>query len=152
MIQSYPELRDLALALNLPAVTEATPWGNPCLKAHGKMWCWWSPYVDAAVFKAVRDEREMLIAAQPDTFMLHPHYAHFDYVLVRAGKIDPGWARARLMAQWRAAAPKRVLRDWDARAEPCGFRQARPTAPEPARQGCADGNAPPPASRRPRHW
>lgn len=114
MIASYVGLRDLALAMGLPQVTEAAPWGHPCLKAHGKMWCWWSPYVDAAVFRASRDEREMLIAADPDTFCLHPHYQAHDLVLVRAGRIDPDWARARLLRQWREAAPKRWLKAWDA--------------------------------------
>ena len=114
MIGTYEQLRDLALSLDLPQVTHATPWGNPCLKAHGKMWVWWSPYVDAAVFKASRDEREMLMAADPDTFMLHPHYAAHNLMLVRAGRIDPDWARARLLRDWREAAPKRWLKAWDA--------------------------------------
>ena len=113
MIRSYPELRALALAMDLPQVADGTAWGNPCLRAHGKMWCWWSPYADAAVFKADRDEREMLMQADPDTFFLHPHYAPHALVLVRAGCIDPGWAQARLLAQWRAAAPKRWLKAWD---------------------------------------
>jgi hypothetical protein len=114
MIHSYVELKALALTLNLPEVTDTTAWGYPCLKAHGKMWCWWSPYVDAAVFKASRDEREMLIAADPDTFTLHPHYEPHNLVLVRAGKIDEGWAKARLLQQWRDAAPKRWLKAWEA--------------------------------------
>lgn len=113
-IRDYPELRDLALSLHLPEVTEAMPWGNPCLKAHGKMWCWWSPYVDAAVFRATLDEREMLMAADPDSFTLHPHYAAYNLMLVRAGRIDPDWARARLLRDWRDAAPKRWLKAWDA--------------------------------------
>ncbi len=113
MIRDYPELRALAWALNLPQVTEATPWGHPCLKAHGKMWFWWSPYVDAAVFRASKDEREMLLAADPDTFALHPHYAAHNLILVRAGQIDPDWARARLLRDWREAAPKRWLKAWD---------------------------------------
>ncbi len=111
---TWADLRELALAFDLPGVTETTAWGNPCLKAHGRMWCWWSPYVDAAVFKAGHDEREMLMAADPATFFVHPHYAAHDLVLVRAGRIDAGWAQARLYAQWRAAAPKRWLKAWDA--------------------------------------
>ncbi len=113
-IADWAELKALALSLNLPEVTEDAPWGNPCLKAHGRMWAWWSPYEDAAVFPASFDEREMLMAADPETFTLHPHYLKHPYVLVRAGRIDPGWARARLIAQWRKAAPKRWLKDWDA--------------------------------------
>ena len=113
LIHTYAELRDFALSLNLPRVEETTAWGNPCLKAHGKMWVWWSPYVDAAVFKCDRDEREMLLAADPETFTLHPHYANHALILVNAGRIDPDWARPRLIRQWRAAAPKRWLKAWD---------------------------------------
>lgn len=114
LIADWPRLKALALSLELPQVTEAYPWGHEVLKAHGKMWCWWSPLVDAAVFRAERDEREMLMEADPDTFFLHPHYAPHKLVLVRAGRIDPDWAQARLLRDWRAAAPKRWLKQWDA--------------------------------------
>lgn len=114
MIADYPGLRALALSLELPEVADGTGWGHPCLRAHGKMWCWWSPYMDAAVFKADRDEREMLLAADPETFAIHPHYLPHAFVLVRAGRIDPGWARVRLIRQWRDAAPRRWLKAWDA--------------------------------------
>ena len=114
MIATWPELRDTALGLGLPCITHATPWGHEALKAHGKLWCYWSFYEDAAVFKADRDEREMLMQADPQTFFLHPHYAPHALVLVRAGRIDPDWALARLIRQWRDAAPKRWLKAWDA--------------------------------------
>ncbi|PTX54745.1 hypothetical protein C8N43_3565 [Litoreibacter ponti] len=115
MISTWAELRDFALSLDLPHVTDAVSWGNPNLKAHGKMWCWWSPYVDAAIFKGSRDEREMLMAADPETFVMHPHYANTGLILVAGGRIDPGWAEARLRQSWRDAAPKRFLKEWDAR-------------------------------------
>ncbi|MGB0497029.1 MAG: MmcQ/YjbR family DNA-binding protein [Rubricella sp.] len=114
MIETWPQMRDFALALDLPQVEEATSWGNPCLKAHGKLWVWWSPYVDAAIFKGSIEEREMLMEADPETFILHPHYAGHGLILVAAGRIDPGWAEARLRATWRAAAPKRWLKTWEA--------------------------------------
>lgn len=105
--------RRLARAESLCPVTVDHPWGNEALKAHGKMWCWWSPYIDAAVFKADKHEREMLLAADPATFAIHPHYLAHNLILVRAGKIDEGWARARLINQWRDAAPKRWLKMWE---------------------------------------
>ena len=92
MIKDWPGLKGFALALDLPEVTLATPWGQEALKAFGKLWCHWSYYEDAAVFKADRDEREMLMEADPETFFLHPHYAPHKLVLVRAGRIDPDWA------------------------------------------------------------
>jgi hypothetical protein len=114
MIGDWETLKAFALSLNLPCVTLAHPWGHEALKAHGKMWCWWSPYADAAVFRADLDEREMLMQAAPDTYFLHPHYANHPLVLVRAGRIDPDWARPRLIRQWRDAAPKRWLKAWEA--------------------------------------
>ena len=120
MIADWPGLKALALSMGLPEVADTTAWGHPCLKAHGRMWCWWSPYVDAAVFKADFDEREMLLAADPETFTMHPHYAAHRLVLVRAGRIAPDWARARLLRQWRDAAPKRWLKTWDAAQGPSG--------------------------------
>jgi hypothetical protein len=113
-ITDYAGLRALALGLGLPQVADGTAWGYPCLKAHGKMWVWWSPYVDAAVFRCDPEERAMLLQADPETFALHPHYQAHPLILVRAGQIDPGWASARLLRQWRAAAPKRWLKAWDA--------------------------------------
>lgn len=114
MLQNWQELKELALSLNLPCVTVDYPWGNEALKAHSKMWCWWSPYADAAVFRAEFDERDMLISADPNAFFLHPHYAKHPYVLVRAGHLDPTWVQARLIREWRRAAPKRWLKNWDA--------------------------------------
>ena len=87
--------------------------GTPCLKAQGKMWCWWSPHGDAAVFKAGRDEREMRMAADPDTLFAPPHDPH-NLVSVRAGHIGPDWARARRIRRGREAAPERWLTAWDA--------------------------------------
>jgi hypothetical protein len=116
-IFTWPELRDVALGLGLPKVEDAVSWGNPNLKAHGKMWCWWSPMIDAAVFKGSIEEREMLHDADPQTFVLHDHYRSFGCILVAAGRIDRGWAEARLRRTWEAMAPKRWLATWKADPE-----------------------------------
>lgn len=113
MITDWPGLKSLALSLDLPEVTEAHPWGHEVLKAHGKLWCYWGMMADGAVFRADKAEREMLLEADPQTFFLHPHYAPHNLVLVRPGRIDEGWARARLIAHWRDLAPKRWLKAWD---------------------------------------
>ncbi len=113
----YEDLRALALSLNLPGVTEAISWGNPCLKAHGKMWTWWSPQENAPVFKITQEEREMLCEAAPETFFYTPHYKNHPLILMRPEAFDADWARARLIQSWRAMAPKKVLKAYDAMAE-----------------------------------
>lgn len=113
-IRDWETLRALALSLGLPRVEDAVSWGNPNLKAHGKMWCWWSPYVDAAVFKGTIEEREALAAADPETFVLHPHYAAHGLILVAGGRLERDWAEARLRRTWAEMAPKRWLAKWQA--------------------------------------
>ena len=114
LIHNWPDLKSFALSLGLPRVETATSWRNENLKAHGKMWVWWSPYVDAAVFKGSMEEREMLMEADPETFILHPHYAKHPLIMVAAGRIDSRWAEARLRQTWRDMGPKRFLKEWDA--------------------------------------
>ena len=111
-IRTWDDLKTFALGLDLPHVTEATSWGNPALKAHGKLWTWWSPYVDAAMFKCPKEEREMLREADPETFPFHKHYEAHNLILVAAGRIDPGWAEARLRRTWEEMAPKKALAAW----------------------------------------
>lgn len=110
----WPAVKALALGLGLPEVVETTAWGQPCLKAHGKLWVWWSPQEDAPVFKLDRDTREMLLAADPETFFVTPHYRSHPLVLMRPERFDPVWAAANLRRAWREQAPKRWLRAWDA--------------------------------------
>lgn len=110
----WNRLKALALGLGLPHVEEATSWGEPCLKAHGKLWVWWSPSEDAPVFKVPFEEREILVEAEPETFFFTPHYKNHPLVLVRPEKLDLDWARANLIRVWRAEAPKRVLKAYDA--------------------------------------
>lgn len=115
MIAAWPRLRDLALGLDLPGVATQYPWGHETLKAHGKTWTYWAALTDAAVFKCDRAERDLLQQADPETFPIHPHYQPHGLILVRAGHLDEGWARARLIRTWEEMAPKRWMRDWKAR-------------------------------------
>ena len=55
----------MALGLRLPGVEETTSLRQPTLKAHGKLWVWWSPHEDAPVFKVPFEEREILLD-EPD--------------------------------------------------------------------------------------
>jgi hypothetical protein len=113
-VSTWPKLRALALSLDLPGITETTSWGQPCLKAHGKLWAWWSPHEDAPVFKISIEEREMLIEAEPETFFVTPHYAGHRLILGRPARCDPEAseleraagapiAPATMAAFWRSA-------------------------------------------------
>jgi len=110
----YEDIRALALSLGFPGVTEAVSWGQPCLKAHGKLWFFWSPSEHAPVFKVSFEERDLLVESDPDTFFFTPHYKAHQLVLARPDRIDKAWIKANLVRVWRATAPKRILKAWDA--------------------------------------
>jgi len=110
---TYETLKALAMSLDLPGVTEAVSWGQPCLKAHGKLWFFWSPSEDAPVFKVPFEERDMLVDAAPETFFFTDHYKNHKLVLVRPDRLDPEWAKANLLRVWREMAPKRLLKAYD---------------------------------------
>jgi len=48
-------------------------------------------------------------------FFVTPHYKGHPLVLVRPERLDLEWAKANLIRVWRAQAPKRVLKSYDAR-------------------------------------
>jgi hypothetical protein len=110
----WQRLETMALSLALPGVEEVMSWGQSILKAHGKLWVWWSPHEDAPVFKVPFEEREILVEAEPDTFFFTAHYKGHPLVLVRPETLDLAWAKANLIRSWRAQAPKRVLKAYDA--------------------------------------
>lgn len=114
---NWAKLRKLALSFKLPGVEETTSRGQPTLKAHGKLWVWWSPHEDAPVFKVSFEEREVLVEAEPERFFFTPHYRNHPLVLVRPEKLDLEWARGNLIRVWRAQAPKRTLKEYDARKQ-----------------------------------
>jgi hypothetical protein len=111
---TYESLRAFALSLDLPNVEDAVSWGQPNLKAHGKMWVWWSPTENAPVFKTTFEEREFLIEVDPETFFFTPHYKSWPLILARPDKVDLEWVRANLIRTWRNQAKKTFLRKWDA--------------------------------------
>jgi hypothetical protein len=117
---TWESLREFALSLNLPNVEDAVSWGQPNLKAHGKMWVWWSPTENAPVFKTTFEEREFLIEVDAETFFFTPHYKSWPLILARPDKVDLDWVRVNLKRVWREQAKKTFLKKWDvkqARAE-----------------------------------
>lgn len=75
----------------LPHVEEATMYGKPALKVHGKMFVCMAAHKSAEPESlAVRtdfDERAELLAADPDTYYITDHYKNYPAVLVRLTRV-----------------------------------------------------------------
>ena len=115
-MSGWEDLKAFALSLGLPHVEETVSWGNPNLKAHGKMWTWWAPqdFANAPAFKVDRAEMDFLLEVDPDRFFTTAHHKPHNIILMRPEKFDPAWARRNLIQVWRKQAPKKFLKDWDA--------------------------------------
>ena len=115
------------IALALPETTEGTDGFGFSVrngtKDKGFAWVWMKriepkkprvPQPDVlAVRVANNQEKETLIAADPDKFFTEPHYNGFPAVLVRLAAIEPDELSELLTDAWRTLAPKALVRDFD---------------------------------------
>ena len=63
----------------------------------------------------VRDlaDKEMLLAAHPDTYFTEPHYNGYPAILVRLGAIDVDELEGLIRNAWRYQAPAALVRSFD---------------------------------------
>lgn len=100
---TFDTVRELGLAL--PDTEEGTTYGTPALKVHGKMFACVPNHKSAEPGSlAVRiafDQRDELIAAEPETYYLKDHYVGYPCVLVRLARIRPDALKDLLLMAWR---------------------------------------------------
>ena len=116
MAMTEDDLKTMAMAL--PQVEEAMAYGKPAYKAFGKFLTRLRREDASIVLVGVTfDEREMLMEAEPETFHITPHYKDYPSVLARIATVDPDTVRNMLIRRWRQVAPKRFLKEYDAKSE-----------------------------------
>lgn len=110
----------------LPEVEEGTMYGAPALKIRGKLLACMASHKsaepDTLVVRIDFDQRDALIADDPRTYYLKPHYHGYPSVLVRLNVIEPEALRDLLMSAWRtvrASTPPHTVR-------PAGSRRRAP--------------------------
>ena len=109
---TYDDVR--AFAFKLPGVEDGVSYGRPCLKAHGKFLTRLFEDGESLVCPGVPfDERDMLVEAEPATFHFTDHFRNYPYVLVRLPHAHEGTVERLVLRQWRATAPRTVLKAWD---------------------------------------
>ncbi|HEV2472407.1 MAG TPA: hypothetical protein VGS41_07075 [Chthonomonadales bacterium] len=66
-----------------------------------------------AIRTANTDDKEALIAAEPEKFFTEPHYNGYPAVLVRLAKIDLDELEELLIDGWRSQAPRELVQEFD---------------------------------------
>lgn len=77
------------LALSFTNVEEGSSYGTPALKVKKKMFVRLKEDGETIVLKTTFEEREELIAADPETYFITDHYLNYEYVLVNLKKVKP---------------------------------------------------------------
>lgn len=121
-----------------PHTELSTSYGEPAWKAFGKFFTRLRSEDDSVVLAQVSfEEREVLCAADPETFHFTPHYRNYPYVLARLKRLKADELRGYLERQWRHNAPKKWLKAWDMEAGADGTRAKTSTGMTPARKPAA---------------
>jgi len=111
-VTTADDVRELALAL--PATTEKPSYGMPGFRVKDKLFARIREEGDVlAVWCGGLDEKEFLIAADPEKFFTTPHYDGHPMVLVRLGAVDRAELGELLEDSWRLRAPKRLAAELD---------------------------------------
>ncbi|MGW0519806.1 MmcQ/YjbR family DNA-binding protein [Crossiella sp. NPDC003009] len=103
-----------ALALALPEAHERPAWGRACFRVKDKIFASMSPDGVEVAVKVAEDERHALVAGDPDTFSVPPHYRNWSMVVIQLATVEPDELRELLTEAWRTTAPKRLLAAFDA--------------------------------------
>jgi len=77
------------MALQLPNVEEGTSYGTPALKVKGKLFVRLREEDDAIVLRTTFEQRDGLMADDPNTYYITDHYREYPWVLVRLAAVRP---------------------------------------------------------------
>jgi len=104
------------MALAFPGANESSHYGYPSFKIGKKFFTRVRSEDNSLVLPVgSMDEREMLLENDPALLHITPHYQNYPAVLVRLKKLDAKTLRGILERRFRQIAPRRLLREFEAK-------------------------------------
>jgi hypothetical protein len=95
------DVRKFAFALQ--NVEEGTSYGTPAFKVDGKLIARLKEDGESLVVGTTFEEREEMMAAEPETYYITDHYLKYPWVLVRLSQVRADALRDLLSRSWRLA-------------------------------------------------
>jgi hypothetical protein len=92
------------LASSIGKVEKCTSYGTPALKVNGKLIVRLKEDGESLVVGTTFEEREEMMADEPETYYITDHYLKYPWVLVRLSRVHPDAMRDLLGRAWRMAA------------------------------------------------
>ncbi len=109
---SFATVREIVLAL--PGTEEGTSYGTPAFRVKGKYLLRLKEDGETLALRTTFEDRDFLMAADPDAFYITDHYRDYPAVLVRLGTVGRATLRELLEQEWRRLAPKSLVARHDA--------------------------------------
>lgn len=97
--------------LSLPETSERLTWGTPGFRVRDKLFArlWETPDV-LVLWRPGVEDRDALIADDPEVFSTTPHFSGHPSVLVRLEVVEVDHLRELLTEAWETRAPVRLRR------------------------------------------
>ncbi|HEY0106416.1 MAG TPA: MmcQ/YjbR family DNA-binding protein [Rhizomicrobium sp.] len=101
------------IALSFPGVYEKPSYGTPTFFVGKKVFTQVGSHgrTDIMLLTQSLEERDHLIAADPETFYITDHFKAYKGLLARIERLDAKTFRALLDRRWQAIAPKKPARN-----------------------------------------
>jgi predicted DNA-binding protein (MmcQ/YjbR family) len=127
--------RLLQIVLSLPGAYEDRPWGSVHCKVAGKIFVGWGRHDDGEMeigFRVSPELQSMLVASDP-RFKIAKYVGKYGGVDMRIGP-KPNWDEVEefIVESYRIIAPKKLVKELDARRGVASAAQAKKPAAKPA--------------------
>ncbi|MFE4514292.1 MmcQ/YjbR family DNA-binding protein [Kitasatospora sp. NPDC056783] len=103
------------MAMDLPEAAQEPTWDIETLRVRGRIFAMGAPDGDRVTVKASPEDQAELLAAEPEVFSSAPYVGRHGWVSVRLDLVDREELLDLLTEAWRRTAPKRLVREFDAR-------------------------------------
>ena len=102
------------IALSLPKTEEVSSYGTPGFKVGGELFTRLHQDGESLVVKMDFEQREALMAHDPETYYITDHYLNYEWILVRLSRVRPDALRDLLRGAARfasASKPSHSVKD-----------------------------------------
>ncbi|MEX2140675.1 MAG: MmcQ/YjbR family DNA-binding protein [Pirellulales bacterium] len=103
-----------SIALSFPEATEEAHMGHPDFRVRGKIFATIGPDEDWGMVKLTADQQASLVREESGVFYpAKGAWGRWGCTMIQLRDADESTVRGALIAAWRNAAPKRLLREHD---------------------------------------
>jgi hypothetical protein len=99
--EEFGEVRRIALALD--NVEEGMSYGTAAFKVGGELFVRMHQDGESLVVRTDFEQREELMASDPETYYITDHYLNYEWILIRLSRVHPDALRDLVRMAWRLA-------------------------------------------------